>query len=168
LTVACILATRLVCVGDLVQRVVWLVRITVPTCTCIEVLVVQYASLPSLNCVSNVRPSDGKARIGLSNECIYNVLQFTNARLYSSHTRKFTIQGVKRLCCRPCGTSLPIVSPSGFPALAAVIDAAKIIGMYARTRLRTCAFDWGVLVPCSSEASTYSRATASVRCTRED
>jgi hypothetical protein len=43
-----------------------------------------------------------------------------------------------------------------------------IIGLYARTRPRTCAFAGGVLVPRSSVAYAYSRATARVRCIRED
>jgi hypothetical protein len=54
LTVASRLATRLVCIGNIVQRVVQLVRLTVRTCTHREVLVLQYTSSPSLNCTSDV------------------------------------------------------------------------------------------------------------------
>jgi hypothetical protein len=44
-----------------------------------------------------VRPSDGKARIRISNEYLYNVLQCTVARLYSSHLA--ILVAVRRFPC---------------------------------------------------------------------
>jgi hypothetical protein len=69
------------------RRVIWLVRLSVRTCTYREVLVVHYALEPLLILQQRrthvVRPSDGKARIGISNEYLYNVLQCTDVGLYS-------------------------------------------------------------------------------------
>jgi hypothetical protein len=48
------LATRLVCFGESNQRVMWLVRLVVRTCTCWEVLVVQYVSNTLANCSGDV------------------------------------------------------------------------------------------------------------------
>jgi hypothetical protein len=66
------------CIGNLAWRVIWLVRSTVRTYTYREVLAIQYASKPMLILQHRrthvVRPSDGKARIGISKEYFYNVL----------------------------------------------------------------------------------------------
>jgi hypothetical protein len=96
------------------RRVIWLVRLTVRTCTYREVVVVQYASEPLLILQQRrthvIRPSDGKSRIGISNECLYNVLQCTAARLYSSHSRRRAFKNI--IYTLPAQKSLPLDEPS--------------------------------------------------------
>jgi hypothetical protein len=50
----------------------------------------------------DVRPSDGKARIGITNEYMHNVLQSSLVGLYSSHSSETPMMYVSMFFWRNC------------------------------------------------------------------